>query len=781
VWILGQWFSEKTVGRIAEAVEAEPRISRRSLARRVCEWLGWVGPDDETLREESGRKALAELERRGFVKLPKPESIPAFARKPAGEKVRRRKKGPASLEVRCDLKALGDLEVIPVSSRYSKDSATWNELMREHHYLGAGPLCGAQIRYLIRSEKLGVLGGLSFSGASKRLKSRDEWVGWSERARRANLQKVVSNSRFLIASGVQVPNLASRALGLALERLPADWEQRYGFEPILVETFVDPERFKGTCYKAANWKLVGETAGRKAGFQNGKRPTGKKQVYLYPLRKDARGPLREEPYQPLVARGLAADAKDWADEEFGGAQVFEGRLRTRLASLARDLFQQPGKAIPVACGGSQAKTKAAYRFLGNRRIDMQVLLRGHSEATLGRAQQHSFVLAVQDTTTVNYSAHPDTEGLGPINTKKDSGTGLVLHSTIGFTLEGTPLGILDAQCWARDPEEAGKAKRCKERPIEEKESIKWLRSYRVVAEAQRACPTTTFVSTGDREADIHELFEEAQKTAGGPKLLIRANRNRQRRVQDVEAEASQEREDYEYLWDRLSREHLAGSLRVHIPRQANRPAREATLEIRFARVSLRPPKQKALLVPLEVWAVYAHEIDAPRGLKEPVDWMLLTTVPVSSFENATERVRWYSLRWGIEVFHRVLKSGTRVEDRQLGDAETIKNCLALDMVVAWRIQWLTKLGRETPEMPCDAILTEDEWRVLYAVVHQKSPPSTPPTLREATRMIAKLGGFLGRKGDGEPGTVTIWRGWDRLAAIVDGFAAARHVRERDGP
>jgi hypothetical protein len=654
--------------------------------------------------------------------------------------------------------------------------------MRRDHYLGAGPLCGGRIRYLIRSQSHGVLGALAFSGAAKRLKSRDAWVGWSERAWRANLRRVVCNSRFLIAANVEVPNLASRALSLALKRLAEDWEQKHGYAPVLVETFVDGQRFDGACYKAANFELIGESAGRGKAFQNGKRSTGKKQLLVYPLRRDFRRQLCEEPHEPLAVRGASADAadSDWADREFGGAQLFDARLGRRLVTMARDFFRQPGKSIPVVCEGSEAKTKAAYRLLDNRRLDMKALLGGHAEASLERCQKHATVLAVQDTTTLNYSAHPCAEGLGPINTRKDSGTGLVLHSTIGFTLEGTPLGILDAQCWARDPAEAGKAKSCKERPIEERESIKWLRSYRAAAEAQRVCPGTTFVSTGDREADIHELFEEAAKTPAGPKLLIRANRNRQRRVQDLGEESRPEQEDYEYLWDRLSREPTCGTLEIRVPRRSNRPARDAALEIRFAKLCLRPPKQKTHLSPLEVWVVWAREVGA-AGVTEPIDWMLLTTLSVASFEEATERVRWYSLRWGIEVFHRVLKSGTRIEDRQLGDADTIQSCLAIDMVVAWRIHWLTKQGRETPQMPCEVIFTEEEWTVLYAAVHHQPPPATPPSLRDATRMTAKLGGFLGRKGDGEPGTTALWRGLDRLAAMVDGYRAALLLRARDGP
>lgn len=786
MWLEGQWFSEDTVRRIASVVAGDPELTRTSLSRQVCEWLGWRGANGK-LREVGCRKALLELERRKLIALPPVVVLPEFVEALKETECNESEPEPLvqEIRVRCELADLQGLEVVPISGRYSLDSRIWKELMQRNHYLGAGPLCGAQLKYLIRSKSHGLLGGLSFSAATKRLRERDVWIAWSESARRTNLEKVVCNSRYLIHPGVEVPNLASRVLRLAVTRLPGDWMARYGYEPLLLETFVDPKRFNGTCYRAANWHLLGRTAGREEGFKNGKVPDGPKDVYVYPLRQDVKKLLQQEVLTPLAVRGRSADAKDWADEEFGGAQVFEGRLRDRLCCLARDFFAQPGASIPLACGGSEAKTKAAYRFFGNERLDMKLLLRGHTEATLARSQEHKTVLAVQDTTTVNYTAHGSTRGLGPINTTKDNGTGLVLHSTIGVTLDGTPLGILNAQCWARDPEEAGKSKERSGLDIEEKESVKWLRSFRAVAEAQRLCPNTVFVSTGDREADIHEVFLEAKKTEGGPKLLIRANKARERRVGDTSTAT-----EYEYLWARLLEEPVSGTVELQIPRQKERPARKATLEIRFAKLSLAPPKSKPNLDAVEVWAVHAREVGHEPTVKEPVDWLVLTTVEVRNFDEAVERIRWYALRWNIEVFHRVLKTGTRVEDRQLGDAESIQNCLAVDMVVAWRIQWLTKLGRETPAMPCDVFFTEEEWKVLHVMVKHSSPPTTPPSLRDAVRMVARLGGFLGRKHDGEPGTETMWRGLVRLAAMVEGyregFKAGQATEggdnnERDGP
>ena len=773
MWLSGQWFGAEQVERIAATIAADPTISRSALSRRVCEWLGWRAPDGR-LREVGCRKALLELERRGIVHLPERQEVANFA--PGAAK---RGEPPEVAEVVCGLDELGEVAVVPVTSRYSTSSGIWNGLVGAYHYLGAGPLCGAQIRYLIHSSLYGWLGGLSFSAATRRLKSRDKWIGWSDRARVANLQKVVCNSRLLIAPSVKVANLASRVLSLSIRRLAQDWRKKYGYEPVLVETFVDGQYFAGTCYRAGNWERVGQTAGRADGYSNGTRSTGKKEIYVYPLREDWRGVLCYEPEDRLVARMPVAQAGDWVEEEFGGARLFDGRLRRRLYTLARDFFGQPGVLIPQACGGSMAKTKAAYRFFDNERVGMEPLLRGHVEATAGRVSRHDVVLAVQDTTTLNYAAHPTTEGLGPINTKKDRGVGLVVHDTMAFSTEGTPLGLVDVQCWARDPAEAGKRSKRKQLPIEQKESMKWLRSYGAATTLQELCPQTTVVSVGDREADIHELFLEAQGTESDakllPKLLVRAERTRLRKIgaEDAEAEDA-EAEAHEFLWEKMPTEPVVGHQEISIPRKGSRPARTARLEVRYAPVTLQSPKTKNL-ASVSVWAVHAREVDAPAGVKSPLEWMLLTTAEVASFEQATERLRWYALRWGIEVYHRVFKSGCRIEDRLLRNASRIESCLAIDLVIAWRVFWLTKQGRETPDVPCDVFLAEEEWQALSATVLGEAPPADPPPLREAVHMIASLGGFLGRNSDREPGTTTVWRGLDRLDGIVVGFRVARRL------
>lgn len=366
--------------------------------------------------------------------------------------------------------------------------------------------------------------------------ARDQWIGWPSAARRENLHLVVNNSRFLIRSEVKVPHLASHLLGQVLRRLPADWQARYGYAPVLVETFVQQGRFAGISYQAANWQAVGWSTGR--GRQDGAHQTRgpKKVIWVYPLQKNFRQVLQTMPATPRLApvsprrSGPASAAPpspaDWAQQEFSPAPLQETRLQRRLC-----------------------------------------------------------------------------------------------------------------------------------------------------------------------------------------------------------------------------------------------------MEVRYRAVELKAPKRKARLPAVALWAVLAREIDPPVGI-QPVEWMLLSTLAVESFAAAVEKLRWYAGRWGIEVFHRVLKSGCQIEHRQLAGADRLEACLAIDLVVAWRIFHLSKLGRETPEVPCTVYFEEHEWKALVVYVTQKpEPPPQPPSLREAVRMAASLGGFLGRKSDGEPGTQTLWLGLQRL----DDLAAMHRV------
>jgi len=704
------------------------------------------------------RVALLKLERRGVISLPVARQGFKPSRPQAGQAA------PGAAVITGALAELGELTVVAVTEGARSCTAQrWKTLMAAYHPLGYQPLCGRQVRYLVRSARYGEVAALSFSGAAWQLGARDRWIGWSASARRANLQKVACNSRFLIVPTVQVPHLASKVLALCTRRLAQDWEQRYGERVVLVESFVDGRRYSGASYRAANWQRVGTTCGRGRNDRKRSAAGSPKDIYLLALDHDFRQLLGREPANGEIAPARSKPRppcapRDWAEEEFGAAVLRDIRLKRRLVELARDFGAHPQANLPQACG-SRARTKAAYRLLDHQAVRMEEILKPHYQATAQRSAGQAVVLAVQDTTFLNYSTHPLTQGLGPIGTNRQPGLlGLVVHDTMVYNLERTPLGLIDAQCWARDPQQRGKAQRRRELPIEHKESAKWLRSFAAAARLQAACPHTTVVSVGDREADIYELFAQAESDAAGPKLLVRACRARV--LADEQGP----------LWQHLSAQPRAGHSEVHVPRRGQRPARVAKVEIRFAPVQLRAPGNKPGLGTVRLWAVEGRETNAPAGV--PLHWTLLTTVEVASLEDAVRMLSWYAIRWQIEVYHRTLKSGCRIEERPLGTSQRLQNCLAIDLVVAWRITQLARLGRELPDVPCSVYFEEAEWKALVSFVTQSyTPPDQPPTIGEAMRLVAGLGGFLGRKGDGHPGTKTLWLGLQRLDDITLAWCA----------
>jgi hypothetical protein len=644
--------------------------------------------------------------------------------------------------------------------------------MDNYHYLGSGRICGAQIRYLINTSNYGYIGGLSFSSGQFALTDRDSYIGWSERARRENLKYVVLNNRFLIVPKVRVKNLASHILSKSIEVLAEDWLRRYKVRPLVVETFVNPREYTGTSYKAANWKRVGKSSGRRDGIE--------KEIYLYGLVRNWRKRLCDASEVKLCEQQISEEPSNWAQEEFGRTRIEDERIKKRLYEVAESFYNRPLANIPEACG-SQAKSKGAYRLFSNKKVTMEVILTPHTESTIGRIRNYKVVLAPQDTTTLNYSTHPATEALGPINHQDHDAMGMILHDTIAFSEDGTPLGVLDGQCWVRDKEQRGKSQRRKSLPVENKESYKWLRSFQKLKDIQKHCPETMLISIADREADIYELFLEASlptpKGTGGqavqenmPKLLVRMTKARNRKVRQTVAGTSEpggdkDIEATEHLWEFMERQPLSGTLKIHIPKREGRSAGDAIVDVRFSQVRINPPQNTAYPVLENFWAVYLVETDKTASA---VEWMLLTTVPIDSFEDAKKCIEWYSGRWAIELYHRTLKSGCRIKDRQLGTASNLQTCLGVDMVVAWRIYHLTMLGREVPNHPCTVFFEDVEWKALCCYFYKtRIPPSEPPTLLEATRMVGSIGGHLGRKADGMPGTQCIWRGLQRLDTAVE--------------
>jgi len=328
--------------------------------------------------------------------------------------------------------------------------------------------------------------------------------------------------------------------------------------------------------------------------------------------------------------------------------------------------------------------------------------------------------------------------------------GLLVHTTLAFTPERVPLGVLAQQVWARDPDTIGKRATRKQRPITEKESQKWLTSLEAVLAARGACPQTRFVSVGDREADVYDLLALERPT--GVELLMRAAWDRC--VTQPE----------HYVWATVAARPVEATSTVQVPRRGAQPARTATLAVRWCPLTLCPPRhrQRERLPAVPLWAVQALE-EAPPAGTAPIAWLLLSTCAVHTTAEALTRVDWYACRWGGEVWHKILKSGCRIEARQLETAERLQRCLSLYSVITWRIFYATMLGRVVPDAPCTVLLELEEWQALSCAIHRTpTPPPEPPSLRQAVHWIARLGGFVGRRGDGEPGATVLWKGFQHL-------------------
>jgi hypothetical protein len=452
----------------------------------------------------------------------------------------------------------------------------------------------------------------------------------------------------------------------------------------------------------------------------------------------------------------------WASHEFAHAPLPDQRLVKRLTSIATDFAQHPTAPIPQACG-SWGQAKAAYRFFDNDAVEPEAILAGHVLATLQRLQAHPVVLCAQDTTTLNYSTHPQTQGLGPISNNRDKTIGLFLHSTLALPPAGQPLGILHTRQWARQT--FGRSSHQRNRlPRARKESQKWMDSFQACQQAAAQCPQTLLVNVADREGDLYDLFAAALAPSDSPRVevLVRAQHNRQ------------VAHPQKYLWEYLAAQRTSTRLTVKVPRKDGQPGRLATLSIRFARVTLRPPCLKEDQAPLTLWAVEARELRPPKGAKA-ICWRLLTTLPVETSSAAVEKVQWYAQRWQMEIIHKVLKSGCQVEQRQLETAARLQRVVVVDLIVAWRVLALCKAGRETPEGLASDWLQTQEWRALWCYMNETTRgPRQAPTLRQAVRWIAQLGGFLGRRTDGEPGPIVLWRGLQQLRAITAAWKRFGH-------
>jgi len=429
----------------------------------------------------------------------------------------------------------------------------------------------------------------------------------------------------------------------------------------------------------------------------------------------------------------------------GGLELGDARRTRRLIRLVEDLSAQPLGSIPVASGG-WAETKAAYRLLDNPALEWRDLLELHTQRTRERMIGQPVVLCIQDTTELDFTTQPGIAGLGRLSYEAQHG--MYVHPTLVVTPQGAALGVVDAWMWARAPK--GKAT--------VKESLRWLEGYGIVAELAAVTPGTRVVYLADREGDIRALMDDAARQGTPADWLIRAQHERKTALGDK-------------LWARLGASEPLGAIEFTLPAAPGRPSRQVQQTLYLQRVTL-PARKGAPLV--SVTALLAREEHPPAGEKA-IEWRLLTNRFAVTLEDAVELIEWYRCRWLVEIFFRILKSGCRVEALQLATLERLERALVIYLMIAWRILQVVSWGRDLPDLPCEVIFDPEEWQAAWIVAKRSPPPPIPPTLQEMVRLIARFGGFLGRKSDGHPGPKALWIGLQRVREWAIGIVVAKAV------
>jgi hypothetical protein len=459
---------------------------------------------------------------------------------------------------------------------------------------------------------------------------------------------------------------------------------------------------------------------------------------------------------------------DGIADELQGIDLGDKRLNQRSVRIIELLSANPEASINAACGG-WGDTMAAYRFFDNSAVEPRAILQPHVEATKRRMKQCPVVLIAQDTTEFDFSDHPPDDARC---LNKEDRLGFYDHTHLAVTPERLCLGVVGDEQFDRTAESLGKTKERERLPIEQKESFRWLTGYRLASDLAGECPDTQIVSVADSEADIYDIFLEAQRHPTPADFVIRAKEDRSTPERDLDAGPFV----YRKVRDEVSASEIRAQRIVDLPRTPKRKARRAELEIRALRVTVKPPHTRSRLPTVTLNVVLVEEVNGPNDGTD-VSWLLITTLPIESVEDVLHVIDYYVARWSIEVYFRTLKSGCRIEEIQLETTRRVKNCLAFYKIIAWRVMYLTYLNRQCPSLPCTAVFDESEWKSVWRVTTNKELPKKPPRLGEFIAILAQLGGYNNRPKEPPPGPQAIWVGIRRMTDFSIAWLAFGPNRE----
>jgi hypothetical protein len=531
------------------------------------------------------------------------------------------------------------------------------------------------------------------------------------------------------------------------------------------------------------------------------------------------------------------DSADWMINETKSSDLGDKRLNKRLGNVLELLSQQPDASIP-AKAYDWAEVKAAYRFFDNDTVNHQAVLKPHTDATIERIKTHKVVLTPQDTTELDYSSKRQTKGIGKLHYENHKG--VFLHPTLAITPERICLGVLDANFYVR--KELGKDNQY-QLPIENKESVRWLQGYQLACKVAELAPDTQIVSIADRECDIYEVLAEVQTQHTKADFIIRSSKDRclkdnkklrkrladapllgttefdipstpkrkaRHVIQEIRAVNVTLREPYrlqafiikdptlvendnEIIITPEGLKFFDGS-NMHVANINNlntsQMKRFKKLKLQIGEIVTRSLakalfpdvsclQEKKNVQQVTINAVMATEVDVPFNVK-PVNWILLTSLPILTTEDCLRVIEYYLCRWQIEIFFKILKDGCKVEELQLQTLDRLTACIGLYLIIAWRILFMTMLGRAYPNLSCTVVFTTDEWQAAYMMCYRKAPPPTPPCLADMIVIVAGFGGFLKRKCDNKPGNKSIWIGLQRIRDFAAGIALQNELNDTCG-
>jgi transposase-like protein/transposase Tn5 family protein len=448
------------------------------------------------------------------------------------------------------------------------------------------------------------------------------------------------------------------------------------------------------------------------------------------------------------------DVHSWAEATFGMARLGDARRTKRVVATAAAMAAKPSQSLPKQLS-NPAALKGSYRVLDEEAVSFEGLMEPHFEQSREAAGSVPLALLVQDTTELDYTFHPAASSLGPIGDGR--GRGYLLHGVLGVVPASREiLGLLHQEPFLRKP--APKGEKHTERLKRERESQVWERAVGAVGPPPDGC---TWVHVGDRYSDLFDFLAACGDE--GCHFLVRAWQNRRIRAAD---------ETSDYLMDHVRSLPPQGRREIELPRRHGHRARTATLEIAAAPVQVLSPQRTPKRAPLTAWVLRVWEVNPPAEITEPVEWVLVTSVPTQTVEEQWERVAWYTCRWLIEEYHSCLKTGCGIEARQLETKDRLWRLLGLCSPMAVRILQLRQAARAEPDRPAREVLAADVIAVV-ALLGQVNPASM--TVDQAMREIARQGGYLGRKRDGPPGWKALWHGWQHVQTLVEGVRLARLI------